>query len=92
MTIFEYLKQYQKQAQELWDKQINSDERNEEPLMSLEASLEEYLLSNYTKEEIDDEYQECFHPQLHYSFKESLETDRNKYKAGVIVSAYLEYI
>jgi hypothetical protein len=84
----DYIKSFQAQ----YDYFYNEEDPDvmEDGISEITDHLEQYIINNCSPNEIDDEFENCFHPQLHYTFKESGETNRNKYKAGVIVSSFLD--
>lgn len=73
----------------LWVEDLENRTKTQD---AYEDELVNDLIANHTEEEIEDEFENCFHPQLYYTFKESGETDRLKYKCGVIVSAKLSHL
>jgi len=83
---------YIKSFQDKYNYFYNDDDPDvmEDGISEITDHLEQYIIDNCSPDEINDEFENSFHPQLHYTFKESGETDRNKYKAGVIVSSFLD--
>lgn len=86
----DYIKSFQNKYKEYRNHFLEDVTENEDKTEEITDHLEKYIVDNCSPDEIDDEFENSFHPQLHYTFKESGETDRNKYKAGVIVSSFLD--
>ena len=79
---------FTKEEYEKYNK-LSDDWENEDSLIEYEGELIEELIKNYTVDEIDDEFENCFQPDLYYSFKESGESDRFRWKCGIIINSHL---
>lgn len=82
--ISNYLEQFEDRYQEL--------EKEDDDDLHIEfiKFIAEGLKINYDEEEIFDEYQRCYHPQLHYTYSQSKkkepELSKIDYYCEVIIS------
>jgi hypothetical protein len=84
-----FTKEQKEKYNRLWKEDLENKTKTQDEYYD---ELVNELIKNHTVDEIEDEFQDSFHHLLHYTFKESGETDRLRYKCGVIVQANLSDI
>jgi hypothetical protein len=84
---------FTKEQAEKYNRLFEEDLENDtETKDEYQEELVNNLIENHTVEEIEDEFECCFNSRRHYTFKQTGEKDRLRYKCGIIVNANLSNI
>jgi hypothetical protein len=73
----------------LWKEDLENDTETRD---EYQEELVNNLIENHTVEDIEDEFERCFDSRRHYTFKQTGEKDRLRYKCGIIVNVNLSNI